>query len=155
MARIRKKSSRSLPAITTASLPDIVFMLIFFFVVAAKIRDTKPLVKVSPPKATMIEKLEKKYPVSYIYVGRPVDRAKYGTAPRIQLDDTFASLESIGPFINIERNKLSEAKKDVLIVSLKADRGVTMGIITDVKQELRKAEALKLNYSSIQRVETY
>jgi biopolymer transport protein ExbD len=148
MARFKHKSKSETPGISTASLPDIVFMLLFFFMVSTTIRTTNLKVEVRTPNATEIVKLEKKSLVSFIHIGKPFDTKNYGTVPRIQLNDAFANTEDIREFISSEREKRSEADRNYMSVSLKADGDTDMGIITDVKQELRKASALKINYSA-------
>jgi len=152
---IRKNTSKDLPAISTASLPDIVFMLLFFFMVSTTMRDSEIMVQIRPVKATELTKLEKKSLVSYIYIGPPnmQYREKWGTAPRIQLNDAFSTKDDIRQFIENERGKLDEKLASQMTVSLRVDKDVKMGIVTDVKQELRKANALKLNYSAVPRTE--
>lgn len=151
------KKKKPAPGISTSSLPDIVFMLLFFFMVSTVLRETDLKVKVTVPQATEIQKLEKKSLVSYIYIGPPSEtyRAKFGTAPRIQLNDAFATPNQVPEFIEKERASKSEAEVPFLTTSIKADRDTKMGIVTDVKQELRKVNALKLNYSSSLRSEVY
>ncbi len=138
------------PRINTASLPDIVFMLLFFFMVTTTIRDASLKVQIRPPEATEIQKLEKKSLVSYIYVGPPLKQyqAKFGTEPRIQLNDSYASLADIAQFVEMERKQRDEKVVPQMTFSLKIDRDVKMGIVTDIKQELRKVNALKINYST-------
>ncbi len=137
-------------AISTASLPDIVFMLLFFFMVTTVMRETTLFVTITTPKATEIKKLEKKSLVSYIYIGPPIKRmqASYGTAARIQLNDSFASVDEIQEFIASEQEARDEKEIPYMTTSIKADESAKMGIITDVKQELRKANSLKINYST-------
>lgn len=150
MAKFKKKKSGGSPGINTASLPDIVFMLLFFFMVATTMRQVTLKVKNNTPSASEIEKLTKKSLVSFIYIGSPIESLKneFGTAPRMQLNDAFKSAEDIRVFVETEREKLPEYEKGKMIMSIKADQEVKMGIITDVKQELRKANALKLTYST-------
>jgi len=150
MAKFKKKNGGASPAINTASLPDIVFMLLFFFMVATTMREVTLKVKNNTPSASEIEKLTKKSLVSFIYIGSPIESLKdeFGTAPRIQLNDAFKSKEDVRMFVETEREKLPEYEKGKMIMSIKADQEVKMGIITDVKQELRKANALKLTYST-------
>ena len=150
MSKFKKVEERSAPAMNTASLPDIVFMLLFFFMVTTVMRETTLFVSVTTPKATEIKKLKKKSLVSYIYIGSPVRRmqSSYGTAARIQLNDAFASVDEIQEFIATEREARDEKEIPYMTTSIKADETVKMGIITDVKQELRKANALKINYST-------
>ena len=150
MSRFKKKKGGGTPAISTASLPDIVFMLLFFFMVTTVMRETTLFVTIKTPKATEIKKLEKKSLVSYIYIGSPIKRLQtsYGTAARIQLNDAFASVDEIQEFIASERETRDEKEIPYMTTSIKADETAKMGIITDVKQELRKANALKINYST-------
>ncbi len=150
---IRKKGGKETPAISTASLPDIVFMLLFFFMVVTVMRETEQKVEVKYPKATELTKLEQKSLVTYVYVGPPTNAYKkqFGTAPRVQLNDAIADVEDIRTFVQNERSKMDENMQRKMITSLKVDADTKMGIIYDVKQELRKADALKVNYSAVVR----
>lgn len=147
MARFRKEESKEVPAISTSSLPDIIFMLLFFFMVTTTMKQADVFVKITPPSATEVQKLEKKSLVSYIHVGPPL-QAKYGTNSRIQLNDRFATIEEIQEFVTKERESRNENDKKQLTTSLKVDKLTKMGIVTDIKQELRKVGAFKVNYSS-------
>lgn len=150
MAVIKKKGDKEVPAISTSSLPDVIFMLIFFFMVSTTMRDQELLVRYRLPEATEIQKLEKKSLVSYIHIGPPslAMQAKFGTAPKIQLNDSYKSTKDILDFVASERDKLSEVDKNAMSICLKADNQTLMGNITDVKQELRRANALKLIYAA-------
>ena len=150
MSKFKKDTGKDTPGISTASLPDIVFMLLFFFMVTTVMRETTIMVKQTMPTATEIKKLEKKSLVSYIYVGSPVERmqATYGNKARIQLNDAFANVEDIPQYINAERAERDEKEIPFMTTSIKADKDTKMGLVTDVKQELRKANALKINYST-------
>ncbi len=147
MSRFKQKGSNELPPISTSSLPDIIFMLLFFFMVTTTMKQADVFVKVSPPSATEVVKLEKKSLVSYIHVGPPL-QVKYGTNSRIQLNDRFATVEEIQEFVTKEREARNENDRKQLTTSLKVDKATKMGIVTDIKQELRKAGAFKVNYSS-------
>ena len=148
MSKFKKKKSEGLPAISTASLPDIVFMLLFFFMVATVMRENSLKIQNSLPVANQVEKLDKN-PVSYIYMGKPSSGyEKFGTEARIQLNDQFASINEISSFISSERSALREELIPFLTVALKVDRKANMGIVGDVKQELRKVNALKINYTT-------
>lgn len=150
MAKFRKDGKKPMPAISTASLPDIVFMLLFFFMVTTTMRSTSLKVKVVTPKATEVEKMVKKSLVSYIYIGEPIKslQGAFGTAPRIQLNDVFATKEDLYQFVEMEKEKRDEAERNLITWSLKVDQDTKMGIVTEVKQEMRKVNALKINYSS-------
>ena len=150
MSKFKKKKDGGLPPISTASLPDIVFMLLFFFMVATVIKEDNLIIQNKLPKANQIEKLDKKKPISYIYIGKPsanyIDT--YGTEDRIQLNDKLQSVEQVQAFIADERAALAEELVPTLTVSLKVDKDAKMGVLTDVKQELRKTNALKINYTT-------
>ena len=147
MGRFKEKTGKGMPKISTASLPDIVFILLCFFMVSTTMRETTLIVKIRLPQASEVQKLERKSLVSFIYVGQPV-KATYGTESRIQLNDQFATIQDIQAFIATEREARDEADRRLLTTSIKADRETRMGIISDVKQELRKCGAFKINYSS-------
>ena len=150
MSKFKKKKDGGLPPVNTASLPDIVFMLLFFFMVATVMREDTLKIKNSLPSADQVEKLDKKNPISYIYMGRPSSgyEARFGTEARIQLNDNFSDVDQIVAFINSERALLREELIPLLTVSLKVDKEAKMGLVGDVKQELRKANALKINYTT-------
>ena len=148
MAKFRKKGGKGTPAISTSSLPDIIFMLLFFFMVTTTMRESTVLVKIKPPMASEVQKLEKKSLVDYIYIGAPM-KEKLGTDSRIQLNDQFATdIKDIREFIELGRSQRDEADKKFITTSLKVDMHTKMGIVTDVKQELREVGAFKINYST-------
>lgn len=140
-------------AISTASLPDIVFMLLFFFMVATVLRTEEEKVQVTKPEASELYKVEKKHLIRYINIGTPMDK-RYGTEPVIQLNDQFSKSGEIQDWITKERQTLAEAEQSKMWVSLKVDQETKMGIVTSVKQELRKASALKVLYSATSRSRT-
>lgn len=150
MAKFVKKGNGGSPTISTASLPDIVFMILMFFMVSTSMRQTDRLVSVTLPQASEIAKLERKDLASYIYVGVPTLQlqSQYGTESRIQLNDAFRSIDEIRDFIAAERENLSEGDRPFMTVSIKADENTRMGIITDIKQELRRCSALKIMYGA-------
>ena len=150
MAKFSKKTNTS-QEIPTAALPDIIFMLLFFFMVTTVLRETDLLVANSVPSASQLQKLEKKSLVSYIYIGAPKDTEKYGTEERIQVNDVLIETKDIPLFVAQEKDKLSEAERDQITMSFKVDTEAKMGIVNDVKQELRKSNARKVNYSAKKR----
>lgn len=150
MAKFSRKGKGGMPKINTSSLPDVIFMLLFFFMVTTTLRDKEVMVMVKLPEATQTAKLERKDLASYINIGTPVVRyqSKYGTDAQIQLNDSFKTVDDIRDFIAAERETKSEEDRSFMTVTIKADEGVRMGIITDVKQELRRCSALKIMYST-------
>jgi len=150
MSKFSNKDKGGLPKINTSSLPDVIFMLLFFFMVVTQLRETESKVIVRVPDATEIAKLDRKDLASYISIGMPIPslQTQYGTEPRIQLNDAFKTTEDIRDFIAAERESKSEADRQFMTVSLKIDENTRMGIVSDVKQELRRCSALKIMYSS-------
>ena len=150
MSRFKKGDKKEMPGITSSSLSDIVFMLLFFFMVTTQMRETENKVKVTTPEASEVVKLERKDLNAYINIGSPTRQyqAMYGTDARIQLNDSFKTIDDIRDFIAAERDARSEADRQLMTVSIRADQDVRMGIVTDVKQELRRCSALKIMYSA-------
>jgi len=150
MGKFTKNRGNASPEVSTASLPDIIFMLLFFFMVVTVLRDSELKVSVNTPSASELTKLEKKSLVNYIYLGRPVKKfqSTYGTKPRMQLGDKFATVDEIPLFLEKHKSMLPENQRPGITSSLKIDGDVTMGIVSDVKTALRKANQLKINYSA-------
>ena len=148
MSRFKKQGSKEVPAISTSSMPDIIFMLLFFFMVTTTMKETTIMVKNTLPQASEVEKLEKKSLVSYIMVGPPFNTAVYGTESRIQLNDRFAALSEIQEFVAKEREARDEVDRKFITTSLKVHSETKMGLVSDIKQELRQAGAFKINYST-------
>jgi biopolymer transport protein ExbD len=150
MAVMKKKGERAVPALATTSLPDVVYIVLFFFMLSTSMREEELLVTHKLPAATEVQKLEKKNLVSYVHIGEPVKhmQQKFGTAPRIQLNDSYKTTKDILDFIAAERDNMNESDRASMVVCLKADVNTKMGVIADVKQELRRANALKLSYAS-------
>ena len=150
MAKFSKKRGKASPAVSTASLPDIIFMLLFFFMMVTVLRDSDLKLDVNTPEATQLTKLDEKSLVNYIYIGRPKAQYAevYGTSPRIQLGDKISTVADIPLFLEQHKVKLPEAKRSRITSSLRVDGEVTMGIVQDVKTKLRKSNQLKINYSA-------
>lgn len=147
MAKFRKNKGGSLPAISTASLPDIVFMLLFFFMVVTVLRDSNMLVENTLPKADQVEKLMKDRSV-FIFAGKPSARyvETYGTASKIQIGDKFTDVKNLKFALTELRQKLRPELQDKVMVALKVDEDTRTGIVSDIKQELRELNMLKIIY---------
>ena len=150
MGKFNKTGKRGMPTLNTSSLPDLIFSLLFFFMIVTTMREVTLKVEFKAPVATELEKLEKKSLVTFIYVGRPTQelRKKMGSESRIQLNDKFADVAEIQDYITQERSSMKESDQPFMTVSLKIDKDTKMGIVTDIKQALRQAYALKINYSA-------
>lgn len=151
MSKFTKKKSAELPPISTASLPDIVFMLLFFFMVVTVLRNNNLMVRNQLPKADQIEKLKKDRSV-YIFAGKPSIRyeEKYGREGKIQIGDKFTDVTNLKFALTEARQKLLPELQDKVMVALKVDRETNTGLVNDIKQELRELNMLKLIYITAQ-----
>jgi len=142
-----KKKKKGLPAISTASLPDIVFMLLFFFMVSTTMRETDLLLKKPVlPTASEVKKLEQKSLVSTIYIGKSKDARISGD--KIQVNDKIIDIKDITSFIFAERAIRSEDEVKYMTTSIKADKEANVGTILDIKEQLRDINALKISFST-------
>lgn len=132
--KFEKKRSNVKQEIPTASMPDIIFMLLLFFMVATTLREQEIFVNFVLPEAKAVQKIENKRLVSYIWVG---------DNERIQIDDNIVSLDQIQKIMYEKRVLLPN-----VIVSLRVDKNSNMGLVTDIQQALRKADARRINYSA-------
>ncbi len=148
MAKFARKGKGGTPPISTASLPDIVFMLLFFFMTVTTMKEVDLKVDIVKARATEVKKIENKALVKYINIGVPKKKyqAKFGKEPIIQLNDGFAGIGDIGPWVDAVRSDMDAENRTKMTTALKIDKNAEMGIVTDVKQELRKAKALKITY---------
>ena len=139
-----------MPELNTSSLPDLIFTMLFFFMIVTTMREVTLKVQFQTPAATELEKLEKKSLVTFIYIGKPTQelQAKMGAETRIQLNDRFADVTEVQDYIYQERELMNESDQPFMQVSIKADKDTKMGIITDVKQALRQSYALNISYSA-------
>lgn len=150
MSKFQNKGKAEIPELNTSSLPDLIFSILFFFMIVTSMREETLKVEYKTPRGTEIEKLERKSLASNIHIGKPNRefRAKLGSQSRIQLNDKFADVSNIREYVQNERESLQERDKPFMKIVLKADVETQMGIITDVKMELRKAYALAVVYAA-------
>ena len=150
MGKFNKTGKRGMPTLNTSPLPDLIFTLLFFFMIVTTMREVSLKVEFKIPQGTELEKLEKKSLVTFIYVGKPTAefRKKLGSESRIQLNDAYAEVDEIQAYVTNERSSMKEEDQPFMTVSLKIDQDTKMGIVTDIKQALRQAYALKINYSA-------
>ena len=155
MSRFRKRQQHEVPGLNLAAMPDLIFTVLFFFMIVTHMRDVKPMVRYEVPQGTELEKTVRKSSVVYLFVGKPVDaqgRVVDGET-RIQLNNRYVTIDQIAREIDQERARMSEDDRQHLVVSIRADRDTEMGVINDVKQALRKAGALNINYSATKKSE--
>ena len=153
MGKFNKSGKKGMPELNTSSLPDLIFTMLFFFMIVTTMREVTLKVQFQTPQATELEKLEKKSLVTFIYIGKPTEelQAKMGQETRIQLNDRFADVSEVQDYIYQERENMKEEDQPFMQVSLKVDKDTKMGIVTDVKQALRQSYALNINYSATTR----
>ena len=153
MGKFNKSGKRGMPELNTSSLPDLIFSLLFFFMMITTMREVTLKVQFRAPQGTELEKLEKKSLVTFIYIGKPTAQfqKQMGSETRIQLNDKFSEVSEVQDYIFQERENMKEEDQPFMTVSLKVDKDTKMGIVTDVKQALRQAYALNINYSATQR----
>ena len=151
MSRFRQ-TNREVPGLNMAAMPDLIFTVLFFFMIVTHMREVKPMVRYAVPQGTELEKTRKSS-IVYLFIGKPVNEQGelVGDEPRIQVNDRYVTLEQLGSEIAAERAKMSDDDRQHMVISIRADRDTEMGVINDVKQELRKAGALNINYSATQR----
>lgn len=150
MSKFTKGGSREMPELNTSSLPDLVFAFLFFIMMVTSMREVTQMVDLRLPSATELTTLEKKSLATYIYMGKPQQmyQAKYGSETQIQLNDKFATADDIFDFIAQEKASKKEAEAAHMTTVLKIDETTKMGIVTEVKQKLREADALKIIYAA-------
>lgn len=148
-----RRHTHSVPGLNTSSLPDLIFTVLFFFMIVTHMRKTVLKVHIQVPQGTELTRLTKKSAVSYIYIGTPSQDMQTiaGTSTRIQLNDKFASPADIIDYIEAEQNRMSPEDRQQMTVSIKADKHTKMSVMTDVKQALRQAKALRVSYSAVSR----
>lgn len=146
MRRHFRRPDHSVPELNMASLPDLIFTVLFFFMIVTHMRDVEKRVQYQVPAGTEVEKAQHKSSVVHIYIGQPTDGSTDDYC--IQLNKQIATTAEIARFIETERRRMSPEDQERLTVSIEADRDVPMSIINDVKQALRKSYALNVSYAA-------
>ena len=150
MQRMFHRNNHEVPALNTSSLPDLIFTVLFFFMIVTHMRDVELKVRYEVPQGTELQKLTHKSAVIYIYVGRGYTASHQtdGEDMQIQLNDRIATIDDIKSYIEKERASMSPEDQARMTVSIKADRDTPMGQIADIKRMLQQSFALKIHYSA-------
>ena len=153
MSKFNNKGKAEMPELNASSLPDLIFSILFFFMIVTSMREEEVKIDFKLPKGTGLSKIERKTAVVNIHIGSPSKQyvSQLGSSTRIQLNDRFANVREVAPFVVNERSLMRQADQAIMKVALKADQNVQMGIMTDVKMELRHARALSIMYSAEER----
>lgn len=146
-----KRNRHEVPNLNTAALPDLVFTVLFFFMIVTHMRDTDVKVSVQLPDATMIEKTVRKSSIVNMYVGKPlagISRSGSDDDFCIQINDRIVDIQSIASAIKDERDMMSQDDAEMLTVKLHADRTTPMHIVNSIKNELKKSNVKNVFYTS-------
>jgi biopolymer transport protein ExbD len=146
---IRRRFTRpdhSVPELNMASLPDLIFTVLFFFMIVTHMRDVEKHVQYTVPSGTEVEKDAHKSAIVHIFIGKPIDGSSDNY--QIQLNNEIATVQDIARFIESERRQMATEDNERMTISIKADRDVPMAVINDVKQALRQSYALNISYAA-------
>ena len=151
-----RRRIREVPGLNTSSLPDLIFSVLFFFMIVTHMRQVTLKVQYRVPQGKQLTRLTRKSAVSYVYIGKPakgVPHADRTIAPQeggvyVQLNDKLATPEDVHDYMTFEKRRMSAEDKQLMTVSIRADRNTPMGVVMDVKQALRQARVTKVNYAA-------
>lgn len=149
MQGIRKKGKSRQQSIPTAALPDIIFMLLFFFMVTTQLKPEQVLVEQELPHASQIQSVDDPTVISYVYIGPPINKVAYGSQPRVQVNDVLVDPKAIAPYLLEEQASMPLEKRAKMVVSLKIDKDVKMGVVSDVTNTLRENELRMVLFNAV------
>ena len=142
MQSMFQRKRHQVPSLNVASMPDLIFTVLFFFMIVTHMRSDEVKVKLEVPQGSGVQKLANKASVVNIYIGQ--FRGEWA----VQLNGDLIEPDAIPACIEEIRSGMSPENADKLTVSLRADRHTPMGVINDVKQALQQSYALRINYSA-------
>ena len=145
MIKIRRHKHHSVPTLNMASMPDLIFTVLFFFMIVTHMRTETPRLAIDVPQGTDLTKPQHRRYITTLYVGK--DDAG---DTQIQLGVNIIPLEDVGSVIGQLKNRLNDDDAEYFTVNIRADKGTKMGIITDIIQQLRKVGALKIRYNAVE-----
>ena len=152
------RREHEMPGLNTSSLPDLIFTVLFFFMIVTHMRQVTLKVDYRAPQGKQLTRLTKKSAVSYIYIGKPVQSLPGvsnvetdSSGDCVQLNDKLATPAEVMDYVLAEKRRMSAEDQRQMTVSIRADRQVPMGVVMDVKQALRQAKVLRVNYSAVEK----
>ncbi len=152
------RREHEMPGLNTSSLPDLIFTVLFFFMIVTHMRQVTLKVDYRAPQGKQLTRLTKKSAVSYIYIGKPVQSLPGVSNVEtdsggvcVQLNDKLATPAEVMDYVLAEKRRMSAEDQRQMTVSIRADRQVPMGVVMDVKQALRQAKVLRVNYSAVEK----
>ena len=142
--------NHEIPALNTASMPDLIFSILFFFMLVVHMRKTTVHVKYQVPMATELSRMYNNSNIQHIYIGRPINKLGQveGEKMVIQLNDNITTIPEIKKYLIQLSAALPQEQRKQLSISIKADRNADMGTIMDLKQALREANVLNVNFTA-------
>lgn len=146
--RIRRRQ-HEVPELNMAALPDLIFTVLFFFMIVTHMRDVEKKVSYEIPAGQKMEQVGHQKNVVYIYIGKPTDGSSDNY--QIQLGNRIASVADVASYVKEERLHMSAEDQERMTVCIRADRGTPMRLLGEVKQQLRDAYALNVTYSAMQK----
>lgn len=169
----RNRRLREVPMLNTASLPDLIFTVLFFFMIVTHMRTTTSKVQYALPQGTELKRLVKKSAVTYIYIGRDMPKTTRETstvvspntssavlpntssassmdvsAYKVQLNNRVGTIGEVASFVANEKKRMNPDDQVKMTVSIKADRSTPMYVINAVKRAVRAGGATRINYSA-------
>lgn len=137
-----------IPGLNMSSMPDMIFTVLFFFMIVTNMREVQLKVEYQVPHGNELERLTKKSTVTYIHIGRPAKSAGVAADAEmcIQMNDRIVEVADITAYLVEERARLAPEEAAGMSVCIKADKDTPMGVINDVKQALREADVLNVVY---------
>lgn len=143
----KRKKRHDVPVLNTASLPDLIFTVLFFFIIVTHMRDDNVRVSYTTPEGTQLTRLTHKSAVTHIYIGRPMGSKGKGPVV-IQVGDRIVPLSKVAASIAAARNSMSPDDQENMSVAISADRDADMQTVMSVKQALRQAGVRRISYTA-------
>ena len=143
---IRRRNRKPLPELNMASLPDLIFTVLFFFMIVTTMRSVPLWVKMDMPQGKELMKLKKKKSTMYILIGKPINKSTDNVV--VQVDDEIVPVEMVAAKVMQYHEQLLPDEQEEMVVAVKIDKNAPMGIVNDVKMALREAGALKVHYTA-------
>jgi biopolymer transport protein ExbD len=139
VSRFRTSKARQLPMLSTASLPDMIFTFLFFFMMVSSMRTVPTLTQVELPTASELQSLRERKLL--VYVMAAPDQPLQVNSEQIRLDEMPAKLAAL-------RDAVAPEDRGEMLAVLKLDKNLPMGLVDDIKQYLREAQVLRLYHSA-------
>ena len=150
MSMFKQRRQREIPQLNMASMPDLIFTVLFFFMIVTHMRSGPVMVKHQVPAGKELTKLSKQPVITYIYIGKPLGGAAADSPSSVvQVNDKIMEVDAISDYMSSLRHSLGKEDAENMIVSLKVDKDTEMGLVSDVKQALRRAHVTRVHYSAV------